>query len=345
VEPPLTQRRTLGLLSVLPLYLAIATAAGFVDFRVRPGITFEHAYRMYVPAVLNGTEAPPAKYRILAPYVYAAIVRVAGVDVTAMPAGDESVCGTVDGRSQPHCVSLRRARDGWFAFRWLCLVAALLSGHLLFRTWFATGPVVAGNAISMVLLWLTFSGGYGHPDHLLELVLFTLACACVARQWDAPFVAVLALGALNRETSAFLIPLFLFARAFDRRHLAWSVGAGAAWLGVMLVLRWQLGWVPYNPLNLAQNVENMTTWADRDLYYRLFGWFFLIMVVPVLFVIGRTWAQQPRYARVAAGIVTPAILVTGFVFSSVWESRIFTPVIPLLVPGLLFALFPERPDA
>ena len=82
----------------------------------------------------------------------------------------------------------------------------------------------------------------------------------------------------------------------------------------------------YNPLNVAQNIKNMTTWPERDLYYRLFGWFFLILVVPVLVIIGLTWARQPRYVRVAAGIVTPALLVTGFLFSSVWESRIFTPV-------------------
>lgn len=307
--------QALSFLGVLPLYLAIATAVGFVDFRVRPAINFEHAFTTYVPAVLSGTEAPPAKYRVLAPHAYAALARWTGLD----------------------------ARDAWFVFRWLCLLAALIAGHALFRAWFDTGPAVAGNALAMVLLWLTFSGGYGHPDHLMELFLFTLGCACVARQWDAAFVAVLALNALNRETSAFLIPLFVFARGFDRRHLIWSAVAAATWLGVTLVLRWQLGWVAYNPLNVAQNIENMTTWPERDLYYRLFGWFFLIMVVPVLVTIAQTWARQPRYTRVAAGIVTPALLVTGFLFSSVWESRIFTPVVPLLVPGLLFALFPERP--
>jgi hypothetical protein len=41
--------------------------------------------------------------------------------------------------------------------------------------------------------------------------------------------------------------------------------------------------------------------------------------------------------------VAPALLVTGFLFSNVLESRIFTPVIPLLLPGLLFALFPAQP--
>jgi FtsH-binding integral membrane protein len=81
----------------------------------------------------------------------------------------------------------------------------------------------------------------------------------------------------------------------------------------------------------------------RDLYYRLFPWFWVILVVPLFLAIGLTWARQPRFTRAAAGIVAPALLLTGFLFSSVIESRIFTPVIPLLMPGLLFALFPSPP--
>jgi hypothetical protein len=87
----------------------------------------------------------------------------------------------------------------------------------------------------------------------------------------------------------------------------------------------------------------MFTWPERDLYYKLFPWFFLILAVPALVTIGLSWARQPRFTRVAAAIVAPALMLTGFLFSSVIESRIFTPVLPLLVPGLLFALFPAEP--
>jgi hypothetical protein len=321
VVSPLTRRRTLGFLGVLPLYLAIATAVGFVDFRVRPAINFEHAFTTYVPSVLSGAEAPPARYRVLAPHAYAALARWTGLD----------------------------ARDAWFVFRWLCLLGALAAGHLLLRTWFDTGLAVAGNALGMVLLWLTFTGGYPHPDHLMELFLFTLGCALAARGWNPGFVVVLAISALNRETSAFLVLLFFCARDFDRRHLTWTAVAAVVWLGVTLLLRWRLGWVPYDPLRAAENLATMINPSPeivvRDLYYRLFPWFWVILVVPAFLAIGLTWARQPRFTRVAAGVVAPALLVTGFLFSSVIESRIFTPVIPLLVPGFLFALFPERPHA
>ena len=301
---------------MLPLYLAMATAAGFVDFRVRPAINADYVLTDYVPSVLNNTAPPPARYRVLGPHVFAALERWTNLE----------------------------AHDAWIVFRWLCLFGALVAGHVLFRTWFDAGGAVAGNALMVVLLWLTFTGGYGHPDHLLELFLFTLGCGCVARGWNAGFIAVLAASALNRETSAFLLPLFLFVRGFDRRHLTWTAVAAFVWLGLTLALRWRLGWVPYDPLNVEKNLAWMSSFpVERDLYYRIFAWFFLILAVPALLTIGSSWPRQPRFTRVAAGIVAPALILTGFLFSSVSESRIFTPLLPLLVPGLLFAVFPAEP--
>jgi hypothetical protein len=124
----------------------------------------------------------------------------------------------------------------------------------------------------------------------------------------------------------------------------WTVAAGAVWLGVTLALRWRLGWVPYDPLHVAENVGFMSRFPEeRDLYYRLFPWFFLMLAIPPLVSIGLSWARQPRFTRVAAAIVAPALVVTGFLFSNVIETRIFTPVLPLVVPGLLVALFPAAP--
>ncbi len=302
--------RTLGLTGVLPLYLTVATAAGFVDYRVRPLPDYGHAE--YVPTVLDRTAPAPARYRVLGPHVYDALTRWTDLD----------------------------PRDGWLVFRWLCLVGALLAGHLYLRTWFATGAAVAGCLLAIVLLPLTYTNGWAHPDHLLELALFTLACACVARGWSLAFVAVLALSALNRETSAFLLPLFFLAGPVTRQRVVWSLAAVAVWGAVYLGLRWHLGWVSYDPWQAVQNIRYLGSWpVERDLYYRLFPWFFVLLVAPALVLVARTWAIQPRFNRIAAGLVTPVVLVVGFLFSSVIEPRVFTPVIPLVVPGVLFALF------
>jgi hypothetical protein len=308
-----TRPRTLGLISVLPLYLAVATAIGFVDYRVRPFP--EHGFVNYVPTVLDGTAEPPGRYRVLAPWAYSAVARLSGLS----------------------------GSDAWIVFRWLCLVAALLAGHLYLRTWFALGPAVAGNVLVVALLPLTFTGGWAHPDHLTELALFTLACAAIARGWPAAFLVILALNALNRETSVFLLPLFLMAAPADRRRLGWAAAAAGVWLAVWLGLRWSLGWAGYNPWHVAANLAFLGSWElARDLYYRSFPWFFVIMLAPCLLLVARTWERQPRFHRVASGIVAPAFLVVGFLFSSVIEARIFTPVLPLLVPGVLVAVFPDE---
>jgi hypothetical protein len=314
-----TRLRTLGLLGVLPLYVAIATSVGFVDYHVRR--LPEHAFKVYVPTVIDGTADAPARYRVLAPHVYSAVARWTGLD----------------------------ARDAWIVFRWLCLLATLLAGHVYLRTFFDVGPTVAGTALVGVLLPLTFTHSWAHPDHLAEAALFTLGCACVARNWRVLFLIVLALAALNRETAVFLVPLFVLALPLSQRHLMWSAAAGLVWVAVYVGLRWRLGWVSYDPWHFSENLQFLrSSWRVelgpdgipfRDLYYRLFPWFFVPLLVPAWALIARTWTVQSRFSRVAAGVIAPALFVVGFLCSSIIEPRIFTPLIPLVLPGVVLALF------
>jgi hypothetical protein len=312
-------RRQLGFLTVLPLYVAMAMSIGFVDHHVRP--FGDHAYTKYVPEVIAGTAAPPARYRVLAPFIYTQMVRLTGL--------------TPD--------------DGWVLFRWLCLVGAFAAGHLLYRSWFSTGAAVAGNAVVAVLLPLTFTNGWGHPDHFMELLLFTLGCACAARGWVWPFLAVLVLNGLNRETSFLLVMVFMGAEALTRRRLGWIAAAVGVWVAVYAGLRWRLGFVPYNPLHVRENLNFLLSWpafaADRDLYSRLYPWFFVALLGAPVAAIARTWSAQPRFVRLAVGVATPVFVIIGVTFSSVMEPRILTPLLPLLVTGLLFAFFAPAASA
>lgn len=311
--------RQLGFLTVLPLYIAMAISIGFVDHHVRPG--GDHAYTKYVPEVMAGTAAPPARYRVLAPFTYTQVVRLTGLSLD----------------------------DGWVLFRWLCLVGAFAAGHLLYRSWFSTGAAVAGNAMVAVLLPLTFTNGWGHPDHFMELLLFTLGCACAARGWGWLFLVVLVLSGLNRETSFLLVMVFTGAEALTSRRLRWIAAAVGVWVAVYAGLRWQLGFVSYNPINVRENLKSLFWWpafaADRDLYSRLYGWFFLAFLGAPVAAIARTWSAQPRFVRVAVGVATPIFVLIGVTCSSVMEPRIFTPLLPLLVTGLLFAFFAPAASA
>jgi hypothetical protein len=306
-----------GFLVVLPLYLAMAMALGFVDQRTRPHA--EKAYAEYMPEVLSGQAGPPARYRVLAPTLYGWLMKASG--------------------SQPE--------NGWIVFRFLCLVAVFACGHLLYRTWFSTGGAVAGNAIVAALLPLTFTVSWGHPDHFVELALFALGCACAVRRWFVPFLAVLVLATLNRETAFLLVVIYAGVEGFSAPALRRIGVAALTWAAVYAGLRWRLGFVPYDAWQANNNLTFLFQWPitawQRDLYYRAYAWFFVALLGAPIVVIARTWPAQPRFVRAGVGLAVPLFLAIGFTFSSVMEPRIFTPLLPILATGMLFGLF--APDA
>ena len=96
--------------AAIPIYLLIATAIGFADFRMRAHPA--RGYEAYPQAVVANTEEPPGKYRVLAPYVFEGAVAATGADRQVL----------------------------WVAFRWVTLFAGLLATHVLLTTWFSSSP-------------------------------------------------------------------------------------------------------------------------------------------------------------------------------------------------------------
>lgn len=296
---------------VLLLYVALATAVGFSDYHSRPYPDL--GFTQYVPEVIAGTAEPPGRYRVLAPYVFDAFT------------GLTSFSPVTD----------------WLLFRWLCLLAALLAGHLYFRTWFDDARAVAGNVLTAALLPLTFTNSWPNPDQFTELALFTLGCAAVARRWWPAFLVVLALNAFNRETSAFLVLLWwVNGPLFERSHLVRTATAALLWGAITIGLRWHLGFVSYDPWQFWQNIGWLTPLpANFPGYKRIFGWFFLVLLVPLFALALSSWSRQPRFTRLAAGVVAPLYFIVGCLFSSTIEARIFTALLPLLAPAVLITWF------
>jgi hypothetical protein len=298
---------------ILPLYMAMATSLGFVDYHTRPDEYRDFGFTQYVPEVLTGRAEPPGRYRVLAPYVADWMAR----QTDLAPVTE------------------------WLIFRWFCLFAALLAGHVYLRTWFSEGQAVAGNAVVMALLPLTFTNSWPNPDQFTELALFTAACACIARGWWLGFLVALVLNAFNRETSAFLVLLYLLALPFSRDHVTRALAAGLIWLAITVGLRWQLGFVTYDPWQLWRNIGWLTPLpAGFAGYKRVFGWFFIVLLVPLFLAAARSWRDLPRFARATVSVVAPLYVVVACLFSSTIESRIFTPVLPLLAPAVLWTFSP-----
>jgi hypothetical protein len=299
----------LRLAALIPLYMVVATAIGFVDFRARahPGV----GYETYSPGVVANTEEPPGKYRVLAPFTYEGLVQATGLKRDVV----------------------------WVGFRWASALAGLLATHWMLTAWFAARHALTGSLLSSLLLLLTFTNSWPHPDHLVEWALSAAAVGALARGRDAWFAVFLALAALNRETSAFLWLLFLVARPWTAGHALRAGLLGAGWATIYLGLRFWRGVEWYDPWQVTRNLEFLRLLPDAyDPYFRAYAWFGVILVAPIAWMGWRSWAVQARLTRSALLVVIPAFFVTAFCFSSIIETRIFTPLIPLLAAIVMFAV-------
>jgi hypothetical protein len=299
----------------LPVYVLLATAVGFVDWRTRTHN--DVALTSYVPAVVHGTEPPPAKYRVLAPFAVAGVARILPVD----------------------------PQISWVIGRWGLLFVTWIALHVLITTWFEAGVAVAGNTLLAALLPLTFTNTWPPPDQFFELALSAAACAAIARRRRWALAVILVLAALNRETSAFLVLLFGLSAHWCKRHVLWTGALAGLWALVYVGLRLVLGFVPYSAWNLRQNLVFMglsrhgLLRSGFDPYTRIYAWLFVLLLLGMAVPIVRTWGRQPRMVRAAVGVVTPVFVVVAMLWSSVIETRIFTLLLPMLVPGLMFAWF------
>jgi hypothetical protein len=292
----------------MPLFVLLTIASGFVDLRVRTHAGI--AVTEYVPSVVNGTAAPPARYRVLAPFI-------------------------VQGIASGFHVGLESA---WYASRLAWFLAAFVIFHAYLRTWFTTETAFGGTALLAAILPLTYTNSTMHPDHIPELALLSAGCLAAVRGRDGWFGATLLVAALNRETSAFLVVLYLLARPLTRQHVLRTCAFGFLWLVVFVGLRAWLGFAMYDYWQLWRNIAFLSQpLPDRDPYYATYAYFVVLLVVCLGSVAVAHWRHYPRSIRAGLGVV-PVVLLVGFTVSSVVETRIFTPLLPLMLPAVVAAV-------
>ncbi len=295
------------------LYFGVAVAVGFVDFRVRPGNLQTYPVTQYIPGVLNGTYGAPASYRVLAPFLIDLFTRTTGVDPLI----------------------------GFLVTRLVFIYAALVALHAYARHWYSPGAAVGGTLGVAALLPLTCTNGWANPDSFPELFLFTLGCLLIARRNDLLFFFVLVVATLNRETAAFLVVLWACDRLpgnWSRANLARLAGYAFTWLAVYAGLRWIRGFQSYEYLMLWQNLDAFKPVPPGyDPYRRVFGYFWLVLlVVPTWLAVRASRAPGvPTFIKRLVPVAAACVLVC-FLISKVIEARIFVPMFPLLLPGVMW---------
>lgn len=291
----------------------VTFVSSYVDLRVRAHPA--RAYAEYIPDVVAGTEEAPGRYRVLAPWIVDTVTRATGW----------------------------KPETAWYITRAVWFGVAWVGFQLYLETWFA--PIIAfgGMALAAALLPITYTNSWPHPDHIPELALFTWACLAIARGKDGWFAIALLLAALNRETSVLLVLVYVLARPIATPHLIRSAMFGGLWATVYIGLRLWRGFQHYDYLQWSRNLEFLKLLPPAyDPYYRAYAWFVVVLMVALTFAAWPALRSRstPRPVLAAAAAV-PVLLVIGVVFSSIIETRIFTPVLPLMLPALMFAL--DRP--
>lgn len=289
------------------LYVTLAVAIGFADLRMRAHT--DTVIKSYIPGVVAGTESAPGRYRVLAPFLIDSTAKLTGASL----------------------------ENTWYLTRLLSFFLAFCAIHVYLRTWFAPEAAFAGVALTAATLPLTFTNSWPHPDSIPELVLFTLAALAVARHADGMFAVALAAAALNRETSAFLVLLYA-VQPSTRGRMFRTALFGLEWFTIYAGLRFVRGLQHYDYWQARRNLSDLGLLPDNyDPYYRAYAYAAIVLFGPMLYLALKS-ADAPPFVRRAL-IVVPVFVAIAFTFSSIIESRIFTPLYPLILPGAIFCLF------
>ena len=292
------------------LYFCIAVSLAFVDHRVRREQYREHVMSAYIPSVLQGTSGAPAKYRVLMPYALTSITR------------------TTDS-------------DGYTIFltsELLFILLSLVITHVYLSCWFPPAAAVGGTLALAAFLPLTFTNSWAHPDTFPDLFLFTAGCLAVATRRDLLLAAILFVGLFNRETMGFVALLWALERWPEwrsKRTILSAVLIFGISAGVYVGLRAALGFEHYEMWMVPRNLSYQTVLpAGFDPYTRVFGFFWILLIaIPTWFAWeGTRTAGAPRFFR-SALIVGVCLSIIAWLFAAVVETRVFTPVLPLLLPG------------
>jgi hypothetical protein len=292
----------------LVVLVLLSVASGFADLRMRSYPA--RSYSEFIPKVVAGSADAPERYRVLVPFTVEAFRTVTGLG----PAG------------------------AWHTTRLILFFLGYLTFFVYLRTWFSPSFALLGTAIVAGTWPLTLTNSWAHPDHVAELVLFTAGCMAIARQQTGMLVLVLAVATLNRETAVFLVPTYLLSGVIRPARVVTSALLGGVWLAIYGGLRLWRGAVGYDYFQFARNVDFLRLLPENyDPYYRAYGYFALLLFGGLLAVAVHDAAPRDTFITRALWVV-PLFGAVAFSISSIIETRIFTPLYPLIMPAVMSAL-------
>lgn len=260
-------------------------------------LTTLHAWRVDVPfreeqkrwhaEILAGTAPHPYNARILQPLAV------------------EAAC-----RMVPQKLRDDTFTAGYAGFR----VASLLATFVAFELFLLSFPgLLRLDVARLVVLFvaslypLGFCGYHYQPTSPLDLALFTIGLLLIVRQRDPWLLPLMLVATMNRNTSIFLLAVYLLWRWPELRGRGRRVAATRL-LALALALAWGLtvlgiersfpgqGWVSSPAEFVAFNLGQWRVWGVLG-----------IMAVPLLVALPCAWRRAPAELRRAALVTLPYV--------------------------------------
>jgi len=293
----------------------IAAAALFTILHLRLGMTIGG---IRPGEIYAGTASLPFQYRYLVPLLVRGIVSLTGWDG---PPEHMQVFAFVDflATAASFAAALALLRQVGASRLWLLALMAMLLANYTFapyENWWLPYDIPALLFATLGLLWLR------------------------EERWRAYYL-LLPFGILNRETAAILIAIFTLTQA---GKMAWPRYAGhlLAQLAILVGVKGAL-WIAFH-----HNIANASAFYDQlnGQYYLLRNLDFLRsglaftfcagLWLPFLLALGRL---RDSFLRRAVWVIPPFLLVMLLV-GNLWEFRIFTELLPLMMAVMAAGLEP-----
>ncbi len=281
------------------LFIAIALMVGYFQIAV-PICLQERAGCLGYPVTPIPPPTAPGLYRILWPTL-------------------ESWIAPTVGQNDPNILLV----DTLLEF--VCIAITIPCLYSWLKRWFEPDRALVGVGIfaivNLAAYHLFFRGG-GIP---IEVALVCVALACLDRSWLL-FIPLVAIGALNRETSLVIVGIYAAYHWLPRWRE--TVVLAVIWIAITAGLHIVLGGAEHQQGGLVgtylYNVENLQDGIITNVL-------FIPLVIAVAAGYKTAPAQLKRFVWVSA-VYAAAILVGGAINET---QRLVLPMLPLVIPLLL----------
>ncbi|HYE85014.1 MAG TPA: hypothetical protein VEA16_01575, partial [Vicinamibacterales bacterium] len=285
---------------VLACILVTASLIPALDYGFGPGDETLIARRDVHRRILDQTASTPDRYRWLS----AAIVEVpTRLLATLMP--------------------YERAYDrASFVFYLAAIAGMLWSLFAWLRRPFGDEPALVAALLAACTIRIAMRQHDYAPASFLEPTFVALALLAIAHRRYRWLAALIALATFNRETSIFIV--LLYVATSDRTREDWIRAAGyaAIWASVYGLVRWAGGdadryWTP--ELVWRTNLSQPQLAAFNITLLLGACWLFAAL----------GWRHASPFVRLAA-LIVPPYLATVAIWGIWWEVRLLMPLYPIL---------------